>query len=164
MIEKIRSYLQKTRKSMKPSKLKYSFLTFSMLAIAFFATAGSNRVGAQTCPKTDEETVTAIVEAIKSDSVLAPQLSHIVVASVNKFVKLQGWTDNSKSYQRLMDLVREVGCPTAVNVNRFEETPPPADSPLRPQPGGCGPGTKPCGDVCIPDGDTCSVKGTKASD
>ena len=141
-----------------------SLLTASVFAVAFFAIAGSKPVQAQTCPKTDDETVVAIVEAIKSDSTLAPQLSHIVVASVNKFVKLQGWTDNSKSYQSMMDLVREVGCPTAVKVNRFEETPPPADSPLRPQPVGCGPGTKPCGDVCIPDGDTCSVKGTKASD
>ncbi|HQZ96759.1 MAG TPA: hypothetical protein PLP21_10595 [Pyrinomonadaceae bacterium] len=149
---------------MRSFNLLRSLLSVSVFAIAFFATAGSNTVQAQTCPKTDEETVVAIVDAIKADSVLAPQLSHIVVGSVNKFVKLQGWTDNSKSYLRLMDLVRDVGCPTAINVNRFEETPPPADSPLRPQPGGCGPGTKQCGDVCIPEGDTCSAKGTKATD
>jgi hypothetical protein len=141
-----------------------SLLTASLFAIAFFAAGGSNAVHAQTCPKTDDEIVVAIVDAIKADSLLAPQLSHIVVGSVNKFVKLQGWTDTARGASRLMELVRDVGCPTAVNVNRFEETPPPADSPLRPQPGGCGPGTKQCGDVCIPEGDTCSAKGTKASD
>lgn len=151
--------------SMKISNLLRLLLTVSVFAIALFATAGSNAVQAQTCTaKTDDEIVVAIVEAIKSDSLLAPQLSHIVVGSVNKFVKLQGWTDTTRGASRLLDLVRNVGCPTAVNVNRFEETPPPTDSPLRPQPGGCGPGTKQCGDVCIPDGDTCSAKGTKASD
>ncbi|MFT3742783.1 MAG: hypothetical protein QM785_00685 [Pyrinomonadaceae bacterium] len=137
---------------------------FVLSGIAIIAAAGSSHVQAQSCPKTDEETVTAIVDAIKADSLLSTQLSHIVVGSVNKFVKLQGWTDNQKSYDRLMELVRNVGCPTAVNVNRFEEVPPPADSPLRAPPGGCGPGTKQCGDVCIPEGDTCSAKGTKATD
>ena len=120
--------------------------------------------GSSTWSVRDEEIVVAIVDAIKSDSLLAPQLTHIVVGSVNRFVKLQGWTDSTRSNERLMELVRKAGCPTAVNVNRFEETPPPADSPLRPQPGGCAPGLKPCGDVCIPDGDSCSDKGGKASD
>ncbi|MEQ1603500.1 MAG: hypothetical protein ABL999_01375 [Pyrinomonadaceae bacterium] len=149
---------------MMPTKLLRSLLTISVFAIAFFATAESNAIRAQSCTaKTDDEIVVAIVNAIKSDSLLAPQISHIVVGSVNKFVKLQGWTDTARGASRLMDLVRDVGCPTAINVNRFEETPPPADSPLRPQPLGCAPGTKQCGDVCIPDGDTCSAK-TKAAD
>ena len=139
--------------------------TLSVFAFIFSLHAGSGTVNAQTCTaKTDEEIVVAIVDAIKSDSLLAPQLTHIVVGSVNRFVKLQGWTDTTRSGERLMELVRKAGCPTAVNVNRFEETPPPANSPLRPQPGGCAPGMKQCGDVCIPDTDSCSEKSVKASD
>lgn len=115
---------------------------------------------AQDCSATtDAQIVTTILSEIKSDSLLAPQISHISVGSVNRFVKLQGWTDNKKSHDRLIAIVSAVKCVKAINVNRFEEAPPPADSPLRRQSGGCAAGTKPCGDVCIPEGDTCNEPG-----
>ncbi len=115
---------------------------------------------AQDCTTTtDEQLVNTILDKIKEDSVLSKQSAHIVVGSVNRFVKLQGWTDSKKDYDRLFDLVAKVPCVAAINVNRLEETPPPANSPLRPQPEvGCGPGMKPCGDVCIPEGDTCGMR------
>jgi hypothetical protein len=133
----------------------------SLLAVLMFV-GGAGSASAQDCSSTtDAQLVTTILDEIKKDSVLAPQMSHIVVGSVNRFVKLQGWTDTKGNYDRL---VSKTACVVAINVNRFEETPPPADSPLRPQRGGCGPGTKPCGDVCIPEADACSDKSKSASE
>lgn len=139
---------------------KFSFFAFVVIFCAF-----ARHTPAQDCTTvTDEDIVTAIVDEIKGDSLLSGQLSHIVVGSVNKFAKLQGWTDNKRGYDRLISIVSGVKCVKAINVNRFEEIPPPADSPSRPQSGGgCAPGMKACGDVCIPDGDTCSAR-TKAGD
>ena len=107
---------------------------------------------------TDQELVNSILESMKDDSLIAPQMSHIVVGSVNRFVKLQGWTDTRRGYDRVNSIVSNTRCVTAINVNKFSETPPPADDPLRPAAGGgCASGMKQCGDVCIPDSDVCSM-------
>ena len=136
-------------------------LIFVLLAI--FIAVSSSR--AQDCSvKTDDQLVTEILDAIKGDSLLAPQMSHIVVGSVNKFVKLQGWTDSKRAYDRLYSIVTNTSCVKAINVNRFEETPPPADSPLRMQGGGCAAGMKACGDVCIPEGEACSDRTKSGGD
>lgn len=136
-----------------------------LLTSLFILLAAFGSANAQDCSTTtDDNIITAILNGIKSDSLLAPQSSHIVVGSVNKFVKLQGWTDNKRSYERLFSIVSEVDCVKAINVNNFEESPPPPNSPQRPGPAGCSPGTKPCGDVCIPEGDACSMKTKSAMD
>lgn len=149
---------------MKPSPrfwLKHILLVW---VAVFFVTVFSHSASAQDCTTiTDADLVTGIVDQIKGDSVLSPQMSHIVVGSVNKFVKLQGWTDTKRAFDRLIQIVSDTKCVKAINVNNFVETPPPANSPMRPAPGGCGPGTKACGDVCIPEGDSCSDKGKVAS-
>lgn len=138
--------------------------TALLAAVSFAFLAAAGQASAQDCTATtDDQLVNTILDKIKDDSVLSKQSSHIVVGSVNRFVKLQGWTDTKRDYERLFDLVSKTACVAAINVNRFEETPPPADSPLRPQTeGGCGPGMKPCGDVCIPEGDACGMR-TKGS-
>lgn len=139
----------------------------AVLAFAFLIsvpTTHSSRA-ADCTTVTDDQLVNSILDDVKADSLLAPQMSHIVVGSVNRFVKLQGWTDNKKGYDRMNELVANTRCVAAINVNKFSETPPAADDPSRPAPGGgCASGMKQCGDVCIPEGDTCMTRLTKASD
>lgn len=138
-------------------KLKnLSFLTgcLSLFALSIFLAPLAAH--AQDCTSvTDSEIVGSIVGMLKTDKVLSPQLSHIAVTSVNKFVKLQGWTDTRSAYDRLIAIVSSVKCVKAINVNNFSETLPPPESSLRVQGGGCATGTKPCGDVCIPEAETC---------
>lgn len=135
------------------------------LTVAFVVVM-SSLVSAQDCTTvTDDALVTTILGQIKSDSLLAPQMPHIVVGSVNRFVKLQGWTDTQRGYERLYSIVSNTSCVKAINVNNMSATPPAPGSPQRPSPsGGCAPGTKVCGEVCIPEGDTCSMKGKTGSD
>jgi hypothetical protein len=114
---------------------------------------------------TDLQLVESILDEMKNDSLLSPQASHIIVGSVNRFVKLQGWTDNKRGYDRMVDIVSNTRCVIAINVNKFSETPPAADDPQRPLPsGGCAAGMKQCGDVCIPEADSCVMRLTKATD
>jgi hypothetical protein len=138
-------------------------LSFALLLTCIFCVGSA---AAQDCTATtDADLVKAITDRIQTDRVLGPQISHIVVGSVNRFVKLQGWTDSKADFDRLQDLLGKVPCITAINVNRFEDAPPPANSPLRPQPGsGCGPGLKQCGDVCIPENDACSDRVKSGTD
>ena len=144
---------------MKILSNRISPLTLAAFVLSFFAFSGT--AAAQDCSAiTDAQIVATILDEIKGDSLLAPQISHIAVGSVNKFVKLQGWTDNKKSYDRLISIISAIKCVKAINVNRLEETPPPANSPLRRQSGGgCPAGDKPCGDICIPEGDSCNGAG-----
>jgi hypothetical protein len=151
---------------MKISRLT-SLLPFKVtvpiaICIAMFASVS---IHAQDCSTTtDEQLVTSILHDIKADSLLGPQMSHIVVGSVNRFIKLQGWTDTKRSFERLYAIVSGTPCVKAVNVNNFDETPPPPNDPRRPQPGsGCGPGLKACGDVCIPENDSCSERTKSAN-
>ena len=106
---------------------------------------------------TDDQLVTQIVAKIKANKNLAAQISHINVASVNRAVKLQGWTNNKSDYDDVVGIVSSTKCVKLINVNLFEPALPPAGSVLRPGSGGCSSGMKPCGDMCIPEGDTCSI-------
>ncbi len=142
-----------------------------MLTLCFFGLIAtiasvSRPVLAQTpCDSTtDAYLVMEITAAIKADSKLAPQMSHINVSSVYRAVKLYGWTDTRDDYDKVYSIVSNTKCVKLINVNLFEKTPPPANSPLRPQAGGCGPGTKACGDICIPDNEICSITGKSGNE
>lgn len=129
-------------------------------AIALFAalSATSRYAFAQTCSSiTDEQIVTDINTQIASNKGLVQQMKHINVFAINAVAKLQGWADNQSDYDKVVDIVSNTRCVRLVNVNLFEEKPPPPDSPLRLQAGGCVSGTKPCGDVCIPVADACNI-------
>ena len=81
-------------------------LTAVIFAFALVLVSGaSNTVNAQSCEATtDAQIVAAIYEEIAKDSNLASQTSHINVVSINKAVKLQGWTDTQKDYDNLYDI------------------------------------------------------------
>lgn len=136
----------------------------SLLVLLWIGFPALTPSGQDCTSTTDAQLVTTVVDKIKADKVLGPQISHIVVGSVNRFVKLQGWTDSKNDYERLNELVGKIACVAAINVNRLEESPPAANSPLRRQGGGCGPGMKACGDVCIPESDSCSDEARSGSE
>lgn len=133
-----------------------------MVALCFFGflvtfNAYVHPAFAQCETTTDDQLVTEIVAKIKANKNLAPQISHINVASVNRAVKLQGWANNKSDYDDVVGIVSSTKCVKLINVNLFETAPPPPGSVLRPGSGGCTSGMKPCGDICIPEGDTCSI-------
>ena len=117
---------------------------------------------AQCDQMTDAQIVADIYGKIKADSGLASQVSHINVVGVAGLatVKLQGWADNQNDFDKVKDIAMSLKC-LKLNVNGFEPAPPPANSPERSSKG-CAPGTKPCGDVCIPEGDPCNIGGARS--
>lgn len=131
------------------------------IIVSFFllvAAAAEQSVSAQSCDTPDDKAiVTEIYAKLSNDKVLAKQIPHINVTSYLGAVKIIGWADNQNDYAKVQSIAAEVDCVRLVNVNKFWEVPPPADSPLR-SANGCASGTKPCGDICIPSGDTCSIK------
>lgn len=141
-----------------------SYILRLMVTLCFFAfiatvNAYIRPVSAQTCDTvTDEQLVADIYAKIKADKGLASQISHINVAAINRAVKLQGWANSKNDYDKVVQIVTDTNCVRVINVNLFEEAPPPTGSSLR-STGGCAPGTKPCGDVCIPEGDSCNITG-----
>ncbi len=120
-----------------------------------------NAVAFGQCEKNaDSQIVAAIYGEIKADKGLAAQISHINVISTSGAVKLQGWTDNQSSYDRVNEIALNTTCVRLVNVRDFRQTPPPAGDSLRSGGvAGCAAGTKPCGDICIPEGDACNLGG-----
>jgi hypothetical protein len=144
---------------MHTSLKNYWLAVFAVVFAVAAVPISKSGIAADCSTVTDDQLVNSILDDIKADSGLAPQMPHIVVGSVNRFVKLQGWTDTKRGYDRVYSIVSNTPCVAAINVNRFEETPPPADSSLRPVPsGGCAAGMKQCGDVCIPEADSCSSR------
>jgi len=112
------------------------------------------------CDKlSDAEIVANIYEKINNDGGLKSQVSHINVVGLASLssVKFQGWTNNKSDYEKVIGIALSLKC-LKVNVNQFEPVPPAENSQLRVE-SGCAPGTKVCGDVCIPEGDPCNIGG-----
>src|SRR5206468_3994817 len=133
-----------------------SLLMTCCFAAAVIVGTSVRTANAQTCDKPDVKIVTDIYASISGDKALAGQRSHINVISLYGAVKLQGWTDTQKDYDRLTGYVSDTDCVRLVNVRMFSAVPPPPDGQTR-SGGGCSSGMKACGDVCIPEGDSCSI-------
>jgi hypothetical protein len=136
--------------------IKSSLLTLFFVAVVIVGSSARTTNAQTTCNDPDAKIVSDIWARIKGDKALDAQRSHINVVSLYGAVKLQGWTDIQKDYDRLLGYVNNTSCVRLVNVNWFTATPPPPDSQTR-SGNGCGSGMKACGDVCIPDTDTCSI-------
>ena len=135
-------------------------MMLAIAAVLLFASfdASQRPVFGQCETVTDEEIVKQIYDKIAANKSLAAQKERINVASINRVVKLAGWTNTKGDYEDLIDIVKSIRCVVMINTQYFEEVPPPANSPLRQSDGGCGPGFKPCGDICIPEGDKCGLR------
>lgn len=113
---------------------------------------------------TDAQLVEEIYTKFKAHGDLAKQLSHINVISINRVIKLQGWTDSKGDYKDAFNIVASTKCVVMINVQLFRDSPPAEGDSLKPGAGGCHTGTKPCGDICIPEGDTCNIEGRTKTD
>lgn len=141
-------------------------LAMTLCSFAFIWTvcAMARPAFAQCESMTDAQIVAHIYGKINEDSNLKSQVSHINVVGAASLaaVKLQGWANDQGDYDKVKGIAAGLKC-LKVNVNNFEPAPPSDDSPQRAA-RGCAPGTKPCGDLCIPDGDPCnSAPAAKAS-
>lgn len=129
-------------------------VTLCFFAILATVNAISHPVAAQTCDTvTDAAIVSAIVGKIKADKRLAAQIKHINVVSVSKAVKLQGWVETQKDFDRVVSFATGTSCVRLVNVNDFEPKPPATNLKMG---AGCAAGMKACGDICIPEADACN--------
>ncbi|MBK9155670.1 MAG: hypothetical protein IPM25_15920 [Chloracidobacterium sp.] len=135
---------------------KMMLLSVAVL-VAIFAIA--QPAFAQCDKLSDAEIVANIYEKINKDGSLKSQVSHINVVGVADLatVKFQGWTNSKSDYDKVLNIALSLKC-LKVNVNQFESAPPAENSQQRVE-GGCAPGTKACGDVCIPEGDPCNIGG-----
>lgn len=144
-----------TRSTLRPIVTLCLFIFIASVA------AASRPVSGQTCDTvTDVKIVADIYAKIKANKALAAQIPHINVVSVFAAVKLQGWADNKRDFDKIVGFAKTTACVKLVNVNLFEPAPPPSTNRLA---AGCSAGTKPCGDICIPEGDSCNIAGALES-
>lgn len=139
-----------------------SAICFGLLLMA--VSAYERPAYAQCESVTDAQLVEEIYAKFKAHGDLAGQLSHINVISINRVIKLQGWTDSKGDYKDAFNIVVSTKCVVMINVQLFRDSPPAEGDSLKSGAGGCQAGTKPCGDICIPEGDTCNISGRTKND
>ena len=120
-----------------------------MLATAFIALfLSASAAFAQTdCSKTtDAELVQAIKQQFEADTEIKDQMRHINVSIKNRRVTLEGWLDGKAVINRAIAIVKKTECVRSVA------------SRLKMRGGGsCGPGQRPCGDICIDRRSSCTI-------
>lgn len=94
---------------------------------------------------TDAEIVAAIQEKIKADTRFDDQWKHINVSSKRRVVTLSGWVKGPVQRNDLIKLARTTKCVRRV-VSKVGAR----------MLVGCGPGQKPCGDMCIDRSEECN--------
>ena len=104
--------------------------------------------GAQDCAKrTDRHLAKDIKRRVKADRQFDNQRHHVNVSVKDRVVTLEGYVVGTEAVTTLEKYASETACVTKV-VNRLTSG---GFS------GGCGPGQKRCGDICIEQTSTCSL-------
>ena len=93
---------------------------------------------------TDTETVKAIYDKIKVK--YAGQMRHINVRIKDNVVTLEGWATTKGVRKEIEKYAKKTNCVKKV-VNKLTIG----------VGGGCGPGQKKCGDICIDEGEDCNI-------
>lgn len=126
--------------------LKNSIIRISLVIFALIITFNVGATAQKTdCSKTtDDQIVSKIYEKIKVK--YAAQISHINVRSKDGVVTLEGWVTNKKVLKEIEKLAKKTDCVKKV-MNELTIG----------KGGGCGPGTKECGDICINEKDICNI-------
>jgi BON domain len=141
----------------KPNLLRIALLLSVCLCGAAANTGvGSAQTPSQTpatgpaqtpCASTsDAQIVAAIQEKIKADKRFDGQWRHLNVSSRDRVVTLNGWVKGRVQIRVLVRFAAQTSCVKRV-INRL--------SPYRTV--GCGPGQKPCGDICIDRTQDCNM-------
>ena len=125
----------------KKSMVKMALLGFSLILM------GNLGVLAQKtdCSKmTDTQIVNAIYKKIKVK--YASQIRHINVRIRGGVVTLEGWATTKSVRKEIENFAKKTSCVKRVINNLTVGVG-----------GGCGPGQKQCGDICISDKETCNI-------
>jgi osmotically-inducible protein OsmY len=118
-----------------------------MLMVFAFVLAGNLGVYAQKTDcsqKTDNEIVIAIYEKVKVK--YADQIKHVNIRIDAGTVTIEGWVNNKKAKKEIEKIAKKSDCVKKV-INNLTVG----------KAGGCGPGTKECGGICIPEKESCNI-------
>ncbi len=126
---------------------KGSITKFAVILISLvFAFSVNTHAQKTDCTKvTDAELVESIYAKLKVK--YESQLNHINVRAKDGVVTIEGWATTSKVKKDIIKIAKKVKC-----VKKVE------DLLTIGVGGGCGPGQKPCGDICIPNTETCNIR------
>ncbi len=125
--------------------LNKSIIKMSILAIAFLFLFNLSNY-AQDCSKmTDDQIVSAIYEKINTK--YEGQTKHINVRIASGVVTLEGWVTEKKVRKEIEKFAKKTACVKKVD-NKLTIT----------ISGGCGPGQKVCGEICIGLRETCNIR------
>lgn len=125
------------------SMLKMVLLAFSLMLAFSFGTSAQK----PDCSKTtDDQLVDSIYAKIKAK--YEGQMKHINVRISGGVVTLEGWATTKGVKKDIEKLAKKTGCVKSVVSNLTIGVG-----------GGCGPGTKPCGDTCIGSSERCNIRG-----
>lgn len=124
------------------STVKFTLFTFTLMLVFSLGTFAQKKDCSQTTPQQIVDSIYAKI-AVK----YASQMDHINVTFKDGVVKLQGWATTTAIKKNIEKMAKSVTCVKSVtNALTIGIG------------GGCGPGTKPCGGICIPLEDTCNIK------
>lgn len=125
------------------SIVKTTLMLFSLIVLFNIAVSAQK----PDCSKmTDDEIVQAVYDKIEVK--YSNQINHINVRVKDKVVTLEGWATTKKvkkeieGYAKKIKCVKKVDSKLTIGIG-----------------GGCGPGQKQCGTICIPSSETCNIRG-----
>jgi BON domain len=121
--------------------LKMILFTFSLMMV-FNLGVSAQRTD---CSKTTNDDIVKAIQE-KMSVKYADQLTHINFSVENGVVSIEGYTNSKKAKKDIEKLVKKISCVTKIISNLKTAAG-----------GGCGSGTKPCGEICIPSNQICNV-------
>jgi hypothetical protein len=129
--------------------VKTLIVIFSLILICSTeAVAQSNNNKKPDCAQiTDQAIVAAIYDKIRVK--YADQMRRINVRVKDKVVTIEGWVKSKGVVKDIEKMAKKVKCVKSPVVNNLKVG----------ISGGCLPGQKKCGDICIPNEETCNIGG-----
>ena len=125
----------------KQSMIKIALAVFAMLLIS---SVGAFAQKPDCSKTTDDDIVKSVYDKMKVK--YARQMKHVNVRSQDGVVTLEGWTTTKSIKKEIEKFAKKTSC-----VKKVENKLTIAVG------GGCGPGQKPCGDICIPSNHKCNI-------
>lgn len=133
---------------MKYKSIVKTALMFFALTLLFNIAAYAQKAD---CSKmTDDQIVQAIYDKIRVK--YSDQMQRINVRITSKVITIEGWVTSKKAKKEIESFAKKIEC---VKKEKFKVVNN-LDTEI---PGGCIPGTKPCGSICIPENERCNIRG-----
>ena len=119
--------------------------TFRLMAVLSISLLFCLAVSGQDCTSTTDAQLVSAIQA-KMKEKYASQMNHINVRSKDRVVTIEGWATTKKIKGEIEKIAKKIKCvKKVVNILTIGVG------------GGCGPGTKPCGTICIPVDEECNI-------